>query len=373
MDVLSTVEHTQDKEKNRKWFQRLLVAIAVCLVLAAGTVVAIDPFFHYHEPLSFLEYPLMRENERYQTDGILRNFDYDAIIIGTSMTECFKTSDMEWLFDVNAVKTPLAGCNFKEANDNLIRAFEANPDIKMVLRSFEYQAIALDKDERSDLYDYADYLTNDNPFDDAPYVLNKEVMGRAGQVLLHTLRGQETTNFDEYANWMNQNCFGAEYVYTSYNHRISEEPERVMTDEERETIHYNLQQNIVAIANEHPETTFYLFFPPYSIAYWDKVCNDNELEWHLEMEKIAMEEVLQCPNIRLYSFSMDENWILNFDNYCDLEHYAEWINYGILKKMAADESRITKENYLDHIAAEREFFSDFDYQTFWWENMNWVK
>lgn len=371
MEVMDITENLGEHKENRRWFVRLFLATAGCLLLGGLFVVIIDPFFHYHAPLPKLGYSLMRENERYQTDGILRNFDYDAIIIGTSMTECFKTSNMNALFGVNAVKTPLAGSNFREVNENLERAFEANPDIKIVIRSFEYQAIPLDKDEVFELYDYAEYLTNDNPLDDAPYVFNKEVVGRAGQVLLRTIGGKSTTSFDEYANWMGQNYFGAEYVYMSYDHDETAEYARVMTDEEREMIRANLQQNVVALANEYPDTTFYLYFPPYSIAYWDQVCNKKELDWHLEMEQIAMEEVLKCPNIKLYSYSLREDWILNLDNYCDLEHHADWINYGLLANMSTDEGLITQENYREHIEKERQYFGNFDYQGYWSEQLGW--
>lgn len=369
MDVMEIQESIGERKRNRKWFIGMLLFVAGCLLAGSLVVIVIDPFFHYHGPLEKLQYPLMRENERYQTDGILRNFDYDAIIIGTSMTECFRASQMDELFGVNTVKTPLAGCNFRESNVNLQRAFDANDDIKMVLRSFEYQAIPLHKDEVFDLYDYAEYLTNNNFFDDAPYLLNKEVIGRSGQVLLYTLRGNSTTSFDEYANWMDQNYFGPMYVYMSYEHDEPTLERRVMTEEERAQIRANLQQNVVSLANEQPETMFYLFFPPYSIGYWDQVCNNNELEWHLEMEQIAMEEVLECPNIKLFSYSMETDWILDLTNYCDLEHYAEWVNYGILQRMADEEGLITKENYLEYIEAEREFFGEFDYQEFWREQL----
>lgn len=369
MDVMEIQENAKERRNSRKWFIGLLLSLVGCLAAGGLFVVVVDPFFHYHAPLTKLQYPLMRENERYQTDGILRNFDYDAIIIGTSMTECFQASQMDALFGVNTVKTPLAGCNFRESAANLRRAFEAKDDIKMVLRSFEYQAIPLDKDEVSDLYDYAEYLTNDNPLDDAPYVLNKEVVGRAGQVLLYTLKGNTTTSFDEYANWMYRNYFGPFYVYTSYEHDEPTLEKRVMTEEERIQIRGNLQQNVISLANENPNTTFYLFIPPYSIGYWDQVCNNNELEWHLEMERIAMEEVLECPNIKLFSYSMEEYWILDLNNYCDLEHYADWVNYGMLQKMAKGEGLITKENYLEYIEAEREYFGEFDYQAFWEEQL----
>ena len=62
----------------------LAVVLLVCVVLCCTLVVTVDPFFHFHKPVSSLSYPLV--NERYQNDGIARHFDYDAVITGTSMT-----------------------------------------------------------------------------------------------------------------------------------------------------------------------------------------------------------------------------------------------------------------------------------------------
>lgn len=58
--------------------------------------------FHYHAPLKFLSYPLV--NERYQNNGIVRHFDYDSVITGTSMTENFKTSEAQKLFGSDFIK-----------------------------------------------------------------------------------------------------------------------------------------------------------------------------------------------------------------------------------------------------------------------------
>ena len=73
-------------------------------------------------------------NERYQNDGIIRNFTYDAVITGNSMTENFRTSELNELFGVNAVKVPLNGSKFKEVDEQVRRAIRHNPDIRLVGR-----------------------------------------------------------------------------------------------------------------------------------------------------------------------------------------------------------------------------------------------
>lgn len=98
----------------------LLLTIAVLAIFASFTIY-IDPLFHYHGPLGQFEYPL--NDERYQNDGITRNFEYNGIITGTSMAQNFKTSEAEALFGVPFIKVTFAGGSYKEINNNLKRGF----------------------------------------------------------------------------------------------------------------------------------------------------------------------------------------------------------------------------------------------------------
>ena len=73
--------------KEKKWFIGTLIGIVSILLLLVAMVCVIDPYFHYHASIEGVSYRL--GNQRYINDGIARHYDYDAIIIGTSMTENF--------------------------------------------------------------------------------------------------------------------------------------------------------------------------------------------------------------------------------------------------------------------------------------------
>ena len=102
----------------KKW-TAAFIAVLLALLMGMGAVTAvIDPYFHYHKPLERYQYVI--ENQRYQNNGIVKHFDYDAVITGTSMSENFKTSEMNEIFGVNAVKVPFSGSSYREINDNLV-------------------------------------------------------------------------------------------------------------------------------------------------------------------------------------------------------------------------------------------------------------
>lgn len=65
-----------------------LVIYCVLSTLTVAFNVIMDPYFHYHKPFEWQKHGWWQE--RYINDGILKHFDYNAIIAGTSMVENFK-------------------------------------------------------------------------------------------------------------------------------------------------------------------------------------------------------------------------------------------------------------------------------------------
>lgn len=110
----------------------------------SAITIYIDPLFHYHKPLEKFNYPIV--DERYQNDGIVRNFEYNSIITGTSMVENFMTSEADEIFGSRFIKIPFSGGRYKEINDCLKRGYAAGHDIKYVIRSLDYSFLIQDKD-----------------------------------------------------------------------------------------------------------------------------------------------------------------------------------------------------------------------------------
>lgn len=342
-------------------FSTVILIVAIFIPIALMTVY-IDPLFHYHAPLEKYEYPL--NNQRYQNDGISRNFQYDSIITGTSMTENFKTSEADRIFDADFIKVCFSGARYKEVNDNLKRAYQAGKELKYVIRSLDYSTLVCDKDAYREDIEYPFWLNNDNPFDDVNYLLNKSILiGQTLEVIKYTEAGNQTTDFDEYSNWNSDYTFGAEVVLDTYTlaERVNEPC--VLTQAEHEMLLENIRQNVTDLADAHPETVFYCFFPPYSICYWDELDNNGRIDWKIDAEQIAIEEILKHPNIKLYSFSHNFELVCNLDNYKDMAHYGEWVNSWMLEWMYKGEYLLTEDNYLDYVRTIREFYSSYPYDS----------
>lgn len=350
-----------DADKN--WGITLLVLLGVCLAGTAALTALVDPFFHYHKPLKCLSYPL--NNERYQNDGIVKHFDYDAVITGTSMTLNFKTSELDELFGVHSVKVSFPGAMYKEINDNLEKAVEANPDIRLVVRGLDKLWLLEDADETGyDRDSYPDYLYDDVLYNDVYYVLNKDVLlHNVKDVFGFTCSGQESTDFDVYGNWMHAFSFGKDAVDAVYHRADRTDEVQEVTDADLEKLRENLTLNVTNLAEEHPDIDFYLFFTPYSIYYWDNLNQTGELKKQLAIEEEAARLLVEYDNIYLFAFSDLFDMICDLDNYKDEIHYGEEINSQILRWMKQKEHLLTKENYREYYERISEFYTAYDYES----------
>lgn len=356
----------------KRWVFGTMFLIIAAFILTASVTIYKDPFFHYHAPLEQYTYPQKEypaSNERYLNDGISRNFSYDGIITGTSMAENFRTSEADKLFDAHFIKVCYAGAKYKEINDNLKRAYHAGKNIKYIIRALDYKDLILDKDAYDETFNYPYYLYNDNPFDDVSYVLNKSVLLNETMNVKKPWAVNDSTandsaiNFDTYGNWNTYHGqeFGAWHVLATYQLRDTPKPPQPFTEEDKQMLLDNLRQNVTELVSEHPETTYYLFFPPYSICYWDLLNNEGEIDRHIAAEQLAIEQLLQYPNIKLYSFCDNFELVCNLDDYKDLYHYGEWINSRILEWMANEEHLLTKDNYQAYLNNIRNFYYSYDY------------
>ena len=347
----------------KKWYRSFVGIIAAVLLAAGCLVIWLDPFFHYHAPLKGFYYRLAEQ--RYQNDGITRHFDYDAVITGTSMVENFRTSQFSELFDVQPIKVPYPGATYREINDNLSVAFDTHEDIKCVIRALDYSHLVENKDLlRSDMGEYPDYLYDRNLLNDVKYLYNRSVLaGYAAPMIIRKLTGQGEAGVDSFDSYgFNSGAvYGPEqalegrtcFERSSSQSALSEDEKRILTE--------NVEKNIVKLAKEHPETTFYYFFPPYSAVWFGGLIEEGSFEKQLEAERIATEKMLECGNIRVFSFSAAAEITCDLNNYRDAGHYGPWINEYLLECFSEGKFEVTQNDLEERLQAQRDLYYPMDF------------
>lgn len=347
--------------KAKQWNILVISGVVLIFLFLALSTILIDPFLHYHEPLSFLEYPL--KDERYQNDGIARHYQYDSIITGTSMSQNFKCSEFDALWDAKSVKIAYSGATFHELNESIKRAFSYQSDIRYVVCSLDGNRINIPA-QQDEYTGYPEYLYDNNFFNDVNYLLNKEVVPKMLAVINYTRAGEVTPDRDMYGNWSQYKSFGAEVVLKDFTPLPVSDEERLITEEDVKTITENITQNFLKTAQEHPDTEFYFFFPPYSICYWDSLVSSKQIGMQLEAQRLTAHLLLTAENVHVYDFSNRIDIIGNLDNYTDTLHYSDSINSEILNCMREGRQELTYESVEGYYEEILLLYEEFDNSTY---------
>jgi len=352
---------------SKKWLIGWLSIVLVLFISMGAFVYIVDPFFHYHKPLVDKYYYVL-DNERSQNDGISKYFDYDAIITGTSMTQNFKTSELDELFGVNSVKLTYSGASYKEINEGIEKALINNPNLRIVVRGLDVNMILDDKDKmRYDLGEYPTYLYDKNPFNDVKYLLNKDIIfERAYKIVAQKNKENISpgiTTFDDYSRWNDYFSFGVNSVYKNGTSYTASNIEKHLSDEDIAVIEDNIAQNVTSFVDDYPDVEFYYFITPFSVAWWKNNMETGNAYQIMEAEKYAIEMILEHDNIKLFFFDDLSDVTCDLNNYRDVAHYGGWINSLILYWMKNGEHQLTKDNYMDYIDREIDLYTSFDYNS----------
>lgn len=335
------------EQKQKKFIRNFIIQVAVLLVLVAAVVVAVDPFFHYHKPVGSLKAVVTKAE--YQCIGTVRNFDYDGIVLGSSVAENYNN---RW-FDEAFGGTTIKGIKSSAATVDLVYYLEealAAKKIKNVYYSMDIFALTADAQKEFPDESLPLYLYNRNPFDDVSYIWNKDV------VFEHIPYMFAMTYLDDYDegtsyNWAQYKTFSGEDTLKHYSR-----PESVQPMMEEEAYKENVDANITLIeevVKAHPETMFHFICPPYSMLWWDAAYRNGETERNLYASMQAAERLLAYENVEMYYFQNKEELITDLDHYMDTVHFSDAINHEIVKWMQEGSYRLTLENYQGEIEKMR--------------------
>ncbi|RKI79388.1 hypothetical protein D7V83_15760 [bacterium 0.1xD8-71] len=347
----------------KKWAVSFIVLYVAVMLFIGAVVVIVDPYFHYHAPIKGLSYSL--EDVFYVNDGVSKHFKYNAVITGTSMTRDFKTREADKLFDKEFVRLTYHGEGFKRIGNSLATAIDANENLDLVIWGVD--TMWLIADENWEGYEeYPEYLFDDIWWNDTNYLYNKEIWWNdVIPEIIRTMKKEPADRFDDYT--ATNNSMGRENVLKQYERPAKGEKEAGQTETADlfNTMKESLDENVLSVIEDNPNVTFYIFFPPYSICWWDSLNQSGEdvLMRRIDMEQYVIEQMLRYDNVRLFSFFNNHELICNLNNYVDEAHYTGNISSQILIWMKEGEHELTEENYRNYLKDIRDFYSSYDYES----------
>ncbi|WP_026489240.1 hypothetical protein [Butyrivibrio sp. XBB1001] len=339
-----------DQNSNsKKFIKRLLTIILVVAVLVGGIVYVFDPFYHYHKP--WLGLKAVLNDKEYQCIGTLRNFDYDTLIVGSSVVE---NNDNDWYDEAYGGKSIKAVRSYGATADlcyMLDVAYEGH-DIKRVFYNIDPSSLAMTAETTYESTGCPIYLYDKNPFNDVRYLYNKDVLlEKIPYEIASSFIGDYDESFSY--NWAKWKSFNSDMALGLY-HRAKD-----ITPMMEETVYQkNLEDNIALLTSKveaHPETEFIFFYPVYSMLWWDGIVRSGERDAYIYNELQMTKALLQYDNVRVFCFQAQEEVATNLEIYMDTLHFAPEINKLMLDEMIAGENEMTLENYEEVIGGVRDF------------------
>ena len=332
--------------KRKSWSLLCLAALLGGFLLLSALVIAIDPFQVYHLATRYLP-PIDNTSQVYANAGIVRSYEYDSAIVGTSVTENFRPSQMDALLGGRFIKLcTSAGTAYTHALlMNL--AFETHEIRRIVYGLDVYSMIAALDETGSDV---PLYLYDRNPFNDVQYWLNRSVLGSFLPRCLRTWgQTQDDSIRDSMYCWAGRDAYG---LIALYNAQFTAPQEVYPADEFVSTALANLETHVLPFITGHPETQFDFFFPPYSAAEWSSMQSKGTLESMLTLRGLCYDALSACSNVTVHDFAAREDWVLDLNNYKDTLHYGQWINDAIVEAIADGSCAVTDRAQLDTATAQ---------------------
>ncbi|HHW61579.1 MAG TPA: hypothetical protein GX404_06705 [Syntrophomonadaceae bacterium] len=339
----------------------IALTVLFCLLLGLLNFI-IDPLQYYRQA-SFYQ-PSFSEEQRYQAPALARNWDYDTIIIGSSMTENFIPTEVDKALDARTVKLSMSGCSAREEKLIIELALrEKQP--RRVIWGLDYGSLKGDIDRvRDETTPFPYYLYDDKWYNDYPYLFSKNTLRHTLEIISNELWGKEAEIQDpNYLNhWHSWATYGEEVLMQQWQEEKKQRQKVAMLYDQHDwsfaAMAKSFDVNIYPLIKEHPEVEYVIYFPPYSILRYKSLMLDDPqmIADELKVKAYIWEKLKDCPNVELYDFQADKSLTHKLDNYKDYSHHNIEYNELILQAIATRDPDylLTEENVQEKIQSLRE-------------------
>ena len=343
----------------KKYVIILLSTTIFLLIFISIFMLIVDPFYIYHQPYTNI-IDVAMEEEAYQNIGAVKNFTYDTIITGSSMTENFVSSDFDETFQCKTLKVPFSGAMMQNYDILLANAFQSNNNIKNIFIGLDTNMLMKEPGLEAE-NKIAEYTYDNKVFTKVNYLLNKKIISDyAIKYVLNKQKGIKTDLSYSYF-WDQYYIFSKEEALKAY-----ERPD-VVQNPNTNLIVNNAIENLKVLEKyikNNPNTNFYIFYPPYSMLTWDYYIRLGEKETVFDLMRSVINNLLNYANVKQYYFHDKLDVVTNLDNYKDYKHYSKEVNKMMLDDMYNNNYILNEENYLTRINNFEAFVTSFNYDEF---------
>ena len=373
--------HNDDKN-----YKRFAVCFVWSLLVATFISIAFVALLYIYDPLQIYHKPYFREiiftvDSRIQIKGVLKNYDFDSFVWGTSMMENTLSKEAEQKLGGKWVNISSGSFALNERAVILKYIFKHKQPKHFI---FSLDVTHLVVTHTNDTKNYA-FLYDDNEINDFKIYLNKKTISCAfrfstsenciGKKSLGNLISY-TWGIDNEYKWRVR--FGGikqwlRYTYEFDNNANFNGGDLDIKDMKRmatalaynpksftETIESNQQyveENLLTFARANPNTKFSIVIPTYSRLFYR--LNSEIFPKEKVILKWLVNEVANMENVAIYGFD-DLPYADDIANYKDLTHYNIDMNSMQLDAIANGTHILTPQNIDTYLATMESKIKNYD-------------
>jgi len=356
---------------NKRLVFTFIVTSIALVVLFFSILFIYDPLKIFHKPWMNKEY--LQPNMREQAAGIINNWEYDSVILGTSILECTSSKEASNKLGGNFINISLAGSYFFERAIVLKYLLKKKP-IKKILYSLDNNGlIDTGKSNGTFKIDSWAYLYDDNPLNDFKvYINNKYLKCLFSLSSKRNCIGRKV-NFDRPNSWHESPDQAIRFGGLDNWFKAKENPQikhafsmildsiqnikkgKINFDNNLalniKAIKKYIDENLITYIKQYPDTEFILILPPYSRIKFaiDAQYNKSSFEKYKASVKYLVSKSNKFSNLSIYGWG-NYSFVDNIANYKDPQHYEYKINSWMLDAISRKEGLLTSTNidvYLD--------------------------
>lgn len=345
----------------RKKFSITLLTLLIPMILIIVGMIVIDPYFAYHKPINGIPYTL--EEDAYINAGVLKNFDYDSVIIGSSLAALMEPSIVDEKLGANTVKATISGASTRNGAFLMEYALN-NKDICNIIYSLDYNALLGDTKHLDRAL--PQYLYDKNPLNDLEYILNKDIWIDGVFTLYDKNRNtplitdfDEAYGFDKYVQFSRTSVvsnmpesFFSDNIDTSFTEYSCAEDyiDAISNIEPQPAVIDNINDNIVPLLEGNPNVQFYIYMAPMPVLAWySTIADEGETGINQVCANLyyVFNELSKYDNCHL-GFFYSEDITHDIYRFCDLIHWDRNVGRYILNSLIDG-----KNNVKPGLAAEK--------------------
>jgi hypothetical protein len=335
---------------------RLLVAAIVCVMGAALLTYFVDPLQLFRASRLGALYS---DDTRVQNAGLIRSQSFDTVFMGTSLAIHFRQSDIDRALGVHSLKLAMTGSNSRQQSFVLEQAIERGAHrVIWEMDDFIFvDAADIEADPylSVDLYrrtvkGVASYLFSAAMAKESMFSLLRSLpplnqpLTRAAPYLPVKFALSDVDDiyalprgFDIARDYNSTKAL-ASFAYITAPSRSRFLGEGYGFD----AMIRHFEQDAVGLITRHPDVTFDIYFPPYSILQFVAMrdASPETLKIVTDLTARMAQRLTQLPNVRLYDFRAIKDVTHDLSNYGDVIHHSPVVDAKVLSWLARGEYRV---------------------------------